>query len=128
MSGQLVIVLVPSANSVAAISFNTLFLAPPTATSPDNRFPPVTTNRSLTRVSVNSGTGSVSGYAAGLPGYGLTMAVHLTRIYTRTGDDGTTGLERFQPGVEERRAARGVRRLRRDQRRHRRRGRIGAAR
>jgi hypothetical protein len=49
MSGQLVIVLVPSARSVAAISFNTLFLAPPTATSPDNRLPPVTTNRSLTR-------------------------------------------------------------------------------
>src|SRR6185503_9846182 len=57
MSGQLVIVLVPSARSVAAISFNTLFLAPPTATSPDNRFPPVTTNRSLTPVSVNSGIG-----------------------------------------------------------------------
>src|ERR1700752_1850799 len=57
MSGQLVIVLVPSAQSDAAISFNTLFLAPPTATSPDNRFPPVTTNRSLTRVSVNSGMG-----------------------------------------------------------------------
>lgn len=28
-------------------------------------------------------------------GYGLTMAVHLTRIYTRTGDDGTTGLSDF---------------------------------
>src|SRR6478735_4936987 len=27
--------------------------------------------------------------------YGLTMAVHLTRIYTRTGDDGTTGLSDF---------------------------------
>ena len=54
MSGQLVIVLVPSASSAAAISFSTLFLAPPTATSPDNRLPPVTTNRSLTPVSVNS--------------------------------------------------------------------------
>src|ERR1700757_3123708 len=52
MSGQLVIVLVPSANSVAAISFSTLFFAPPTATSPDKRLPPVTTNRSATRVSV----------------------------------------------------------------------------
>src|SRR6201997_617422 len=52
MSGQLVIVLVPSANSVAAISLRTLFLAPPTATAPDNRLPPVTTNRSATRVSV----------------------------------------------------------------------------
>jgi cob(I)alamin adenosyltransferase len=27
--------------------------------------------------------------------YRLTMAVHLTRIYTRTGDDGTTGLSDF---------------------------------
>src|ERR1700741_3543399 len=52
MSGQLVIVLVPSANSVAAISLSTLFLAPPTATSPANRFPPVTTNRSVTRDSL----------------------------------------------------------------------------
>ena len=94
MSGQLVIVLVPSARSDAAISFNTLFLAPPTATLPDNRFPPVTTNRSLTRVSLNSGVGRCQ-----FPGqsarYGLTMAVHLTRIYTRTGDDGTTGLSDF---------------------------------
>lgn len=94
MSGQLVIVLVPSASSVAAINFRTLFLAPPTATSPDNRFPPVTTNRSLTRVSLNSAAGRVSflGYAFR---YGFTMAVHLTRIYTRTGDDGTTGLSDF---------------------------------
>ncbi len=30
----------------------------------------------------------------GLP-YGFSMAVHLTRIYTRTGDDGTTGLSDF---------------------------------
>jgi cob(I)alamin adenosyltransferase len=28
-------------------------------------------------------------------GYRLFMAVHLTRIYTRTGDDGTTGLSDF---------------------------------
>src|SRR6476659_3440363 len=52
MSGQLVIVLVPSARSDAAISLRTLFFAPPTATSPDNRLPPVTTNRSATRVSL----------------------------------------------------------------------------
>jgi cob(I)alamin adenosyltransferase len=90
MSGQLIIVLVPSARSDAAISFNTLFLAPPTATSPDNRFPPVTTNRSLTRASVNSGVGHCQS-----AGYRFTMAVHLTRIYTRTGDDGTTGLSDF---------------------------------
>ncbi len=33
----------------------------------------------------------------GRPGhkYGADMAVHLTRIYTRTGDDGTTGLSDF---------------------------------
>jgi hypothetical protein len=52
MSGQLVIVLVPSANNVAAISLSTLFLAPPTATCPANRLPPVTTKRSATRVSL----------------------------------------------------------------------------
>ena len=80
---------------MAAISFNTLFLAPPTATSPDNRFPPVTTNRSLTRVSVNSGMGQCQFPTASSARYGLTMAVHLTRIYTRTGDDGTTGLSDF---------------------------------
>jgi hypothetical protein len=45
---------------VAAISLSTLFLAPPTATSPDNRAPPVTTNRSLTPVSVVSGLANVS--------------------------------------------------------------------
>ena len=68
MSGQLVIVLVPSASSVAAISFSTLFLAPPTATSPANRLPPVTTNRSLTPVSVDSGAVSVRILGAALPG------------------------------------------------------------
>src|SRR3984893_14202769 len=52
MSGQLVIVLVPSARRVAAINLRTLFFAPPTATLPDNRLPPVTTNRSATRVSL----------------------------------------------------------------------------
>ena len=95
MSGQLVMVLVPSASSDAAISFSTLFLAPPTATSPDNRVPPVTTNRSLTRVSVNSAGVGVRSGSRRLRRYGLTMAVHLTRIYTRTGDDGTTGLSDF---------------------------------
>jgi len=49
-----VIVLVPSASRAAAISLSTLFLAPVTATSPDNRLPPATTKRSLTRVSVDS--------------------------------------------------------------------------
>lgn len=94
MSGQFVIVLVPSASSDAAISFRTLFFAPPTATSPDNRFPPVTTKRSLTPVSVNSAEDRVS-FLGHLLRYGFPMAVHLTRIYTRTGDDGTTGLSDF---------------------------------
>src|SRR5262245_44574060 len=90
MSGQLVMVLVPSARSAAAINLSTLFLAPPTATSPCNRLPPVTTNRSLTRASVNRARGRCQA-----DGYGFLMAVHLTRIYTRTGDDGTTGLSDF---------------------------------
>ena len=96
MSGQLVIVVVPSASSVAAISFSTLFLAPPTATSPDNRLPPVTTKRSLTRVSVvQRQPAAIRARRVSRPRYGLAMAVHLTRIYTRTGDDGTTGLSDF---------------------------------
>src|SRR4029079_7994190 len=33
--------------------------------------------------------------SANQPGYGFDMGVHLTRIYTRTGDDGTTGLSDF---------------------------------
>src|SRR6201991_3876847 len=90
MSGQLVIVLVPSANKVAAISLSTLFLAPPTATRPDKRLPPVTTNRSATRVSLVMRYRLVS-QPTHFAEYGLFMAVHLTRIYTRTGDDGTTG-------------------------------------
>src|ERR1700752_1939957 len=94
MSGQLVIVLVPSANSAAAISLSTLFLAPPTATAPDNRLPPVTTNRSATRVSVVKPYRLVSQPSQPAE-YGLLMAIHLTRIYTRTGDDGTTGLSYF---------------------------------
>ncbi len=94
MSGQLVIVLVPSASSAAAISLRTLFLAPPTATSPDNRLPPVTTKCSATRVSLVKPYRPVSRLGQS-DGYVLFMAVHLTRIYTRTGDDGTTGLSDF---------------------------------
>ena len=60
MSGQLVIVADALREQAAAINFNTLFLAPPTATSPDNRLPPVTTNRSLTRASLNSADSGVS--------------------------------------------------------------------
>src|SRR3984957_1356382 len=94
MSGQLVIVLVPSARRVAAINLRTLFFAPPTATLPDNRLPPVTTNRSATRVSLVKRYRLVS-RPTQFGGDGLLMAIHLTRIYTRTGDDGTTGLSDF---------------------------------
>ena len=37
--------------------------------------------------------------------------VHLTRIYTRTGDDGSDGTQRFQPGREERSPPDRLRRL-----------------
>ena len=124
MSGQLVIVLVPSASSVAAISFSTLFLAPPTATSPDNRFPPVTTNRSLTRLSVNSAVRPVSvlGQSARVRfDHGSPPDPHLHPDRRRRDHR----VERFQPGLQERSAARGVRRLRRDQRRDRRCRRLG---
>src|ERR1700742_2551906 len=94
MSGQLVIVLVPSASRVAAISLSTLFLAPPTATSPDNRLPPVTTNRSDTRVSLVKRYRLVN-QPTHFAEYRLCLAVQLTRIYTPTGDDGTTGLSDF---------------------------------
>ncbi|SKU87654.1 Uncharacterised protein [Mycobacteroides abscessus subsp. abscessus] len=52
MSGQLVMVLVPSARRAAAISLSTLFLAPVTATLPVSRAPPVTKKCSLTPDSV----------------------------------------------------------------------------
>ena len=119
MSGQLVMVVVPSASRLAAISFSTLFLAPPTATSPDNRLPPVTTNRSLTPVSVVSASSSVSSPRHGLPEYRLTHGrspdPHLHPNRRRRHDRA----QRLLPGAEERRAAGRLRRLRRDQRRHR---------
>ena len=98
MSGQFVMVLTPSANNAAAISLRTLFFAPPTATWPDNRCPPVTTNRSVTGLSLGQpGRSRAPSAIRATHGrrYGFTMAVHLTRIYTRTGDDGTTGLSDF---------------------------------
>ena len=52
--------------------------------------------------------------------------VNLTRIYTRTGDDGTTRLGDFSR-TEDRPRARRLRRHRRGQRRHRRRGRLRRA-
>src|SRR5271163_2957597 len=114
MSGQLVIVLVPSANSVAAISFRTLFLAPPTATSPDNRLPPVTTKRSATRASLVKPFRPVSPLAQ-LERYlfihGSTSDPHLYPDWRRRND----GVERFLTGFQKRHATGGVCRLRRGQ-------------
>src|SRR5215467_2421506 len=84
----------PGASSAAAISFSAEFFAPPTVTSPDRRDPPGTRMTSTT---------DIVGAAAGCAGAAtrrrirrertLTpMAVHLTRIYTKTGDAGTTAL------------------------------------
>jgi cob(I)alamin adenosyltransferase len=72
----------PVASSAAAINLSAEFFAPPTATSPASRAPP-TTRITSTPVIVE-----VSDEVRTLS----TMAVHLTRIYTRTGDAGTTGL------------------------------------
>ena len=86
ISGQLVSVVVPSASSAAAMSLSTLFLAPTTSTEPTSRAPPVTAKCSAT---------AVDGISSWPPGYRPPMAVHLTRIYTKTGDDGTTALGDF---------------------------------
>src|SRR5438270_4738926 len=113
MSGQLVMVLVPSASSVAAISLSTLCLAAPTATSPDNRLPPVTTNRSVTRLSLVKRLGLVGqprlSEAAGRGpfSHGNTPDPHLY-AHRRRRDD---GIERFLTGLEERPASGGVRGL-----------------
>src|SRR6201992_4302807 len=115
MSGQLVIVLVPSASRVAATSFRTLFWAPPTATSPANRLPPVTTKRSATRASLVKPLRPVSR----LPQperyvfiHGSTSDPHLYPDWRRRND----GVERFLTGVQKRHAPGGIRRLRRGQR------------
>src|ERR1700761_2341648 len=124
MSGQLVIVLVPAPSSVAAINFRTLFLAPPTATSPANRLPPVTTKRSATRASLVKPLRPVSR----LPQperyvfvHGSTSDPHLYPDWRRRND----GVERFLTGVQKRHAAGGIRRLRRGQCGDRRRDRPG---
>src|SRR5437899_1659597 len=70
--------LTPWASKLAAMSFRTLFLAPVRRTSPFSCAPPTTRNLSTAatlRVSPR-----------------LTDMVNLTRIYTRTGDDGSTAL------------------------------------
>src|SRR5438045_582407 len=74
IAGRLPRTVSPGASSAAAISFNTLFLAPTTSTVPARRAPPVTRSTCIR------------------PGYLRPVAVHLTRIYTKTGDDGTTAL------------------------------------
>ncbi len=74
IAGRLPMVVSPGASRAAAISFKTLFLAPTTSTAPASRAPPVTLSTCT------------------LAGYRRPMAVHLTRIYTKTGDDGTTAL------------------------------------
>ena len=48
ISGQLVIVVVPSASRAAAMSFKTLFFAPTTSTEPTSRAPPRTAKCSTT--------------------------------------------------------------------------------
>src|ERR1700761_9461274 len=115
MSGQLVIVLVPSASSVAAINFRTLFLAPPTATSPDNRLPPVTTKRSATRASLVKPFRPVSRLRQSeryVFVHGSTSDPHLYPDWRRRND----GVERFLTGLQKRHAPGGIRRLRRGQR------------
>ncbi len=77
--GTLVRVVRPSASSAAAITLSTLFLAPVTRTSPASRAPPTTRNLSM------------PGIVGSAPSPSLDGMVNLTRIYTRTGDDGTTG-------------------------------------
>src|SRR6201992_371284 len=124
MSGQLVIVLVPSANSVAAINLSTLFLAPPTATSPDNRLPPVTTKRSATRASLVKPFRPVSRLRQSeryVFIHGSTSDPHLYPDWRRRND----GVERFLTGLQNRHAAGGICRLRRGQRGDRRRDRPG---
>ncbi len=78
------IVVVPGASKAAAINLSTLFLAPVTETVPNSRFPPVTSNASTSGEDTPI---SRRGYA--------DWMVNLTRIYTRTGDDGTTALGDF---------------------------------
>src|SRR5688572_9437446 len=94
MSGTSTSVVVPSASSDAAISFSALFFAPGTRTSPSRRAPPTTRNASIRPILGSAGAGTADGHGPTPPGYPGRM-VNLTRIYTRTGDDGTTSLGDF---------------------------------
>src|SRR4051794_16784742 len=74
IAGRLPTTVSPDASNAAAMSLRTLFFAPTTSTVPASRAPPVTLSTCIG------------------PGYLRRVAVHLTRIYTKTGDDGTTAL------------------------------------
>ncbi len=100
ISGQLVIVVVPSASSAAAMSLRTLFFAPTTSTDPTSRAPPRTAKCSTTADDASAWHPPVpvrppSALYTVAALYRRGMAVHLTRIYTKTGDDGTTALGDF---------------------------------
>ena len=98
--GTLVIAVRPGASSAAAISFSAEFLAPTTCTSPASRASPRTrmTSTSVTAVwpasqgPTTTGQPAVLSGRAGIVRSGIrrlcVMAVHLTRIYTKTGDAG----------------------------------------
>src|SRR5690606_32658683 len=86
--GALVRTVRPGANSAPAISFNAEFFAPTTSTSPASRAPPGTRITSAAAIVGLSTASSTEESARTL----VAMPVHLTRIYTRTGDAGTTAL------------------------------------
>src|SRR5436305_11349834 len=67
ISGQLVMVVVPSASSAAAISFKTLFLAPTTSTAPTSRAPPLTAKCSATPATLSGADRGDAGGHHGLP-------------------------------------------------------------
>src|SRR3954454_21595593 len=99
--GTLVRPVLPGASRAAAISFSAEFFAPATVTCPARLAPPCTRMRSdcVTAAIVGAiaglrgSTRSARSTRAGPPVPTLgTMAVHLTRIYTRTGDAGMTAL------------------------------------
>ena len=91
--GTLVSTVRPGASSAAAISLSAEFFAPTTVTSPASRAPPSTRIRSTPAVIVTAAiVAGRSAIARRDAAYAVRMAVHLTRIYTRTGDAGTTAL------------------------------------
>src|SRR5664279_3892114 len=88
MSGTSRIVVLPSASRAAAISLSAQFFAPVTRTSPASRAPPATRKRST--VPAYGRLAQAQGHRVGRHRVG--HVVNLTRIYTRTGDAGTTAL------------------------------------